>query len=94
MNNLITYLITLLVGFFAGATCVYAILWYKKNYTNKVKQYECDDLNDEDISIITSSVSQKDYIEKANSVLRVTLYDKNLDTTRRKKNELHVKSEA
>lgn len=94
MNNLVTYLITLVVGFCAGVTCVYALWWYKKNHANKIRQYEYNDLSDEDISIVTQSVSQKDHVEKANGVLRVTLYDKNLDTTRRKKNKLHSKTEA
>lgn len=94
MNNLVTYLITLVVGFCAGVTCIYALLWYKKHCTNKINQYEDDDLNDKPISIATKTSSQKEYNEKANRVLKVTLYDKNLDTTRRKKKRLPSETEV
>jgi hypothetical protein len=92
MNNLVTYLITLVVGFCAGATCFYLLLWYKKIYADKLKQ--CGDyLNDEAVSVVNPISSQKKYAEETNSVLNVTLYDKTLSATRRKKNKLHLETE-
>jgi hypothetical protein len=93
MNNIITYLTTLLIGFCAGVTCVYALLWYKKYCAHKINRYKFDELNDDNISTAAPVDLKKEYVEKTNTVLKVTLYDKNLDRTRRKK-KLHSESEV